>query len=83
MNLGAGMVLEANGTINSGVNMQAAHATGMIDTNDPDLGSKLAIGDNCPNDPSDPDLQDADKPTDQAAWLIIGAAILIVIILKK
>lgn len=84
--LGAGMVLEANGTINNGLQMQGTRPTGMIDTNDPSLGSKLAIGEDCPDGrcPNDePDLP-ATKSTDINTWLIVGgAAIIIVILLKK
>jgi hypothetical protein len=45
-----GIVLESNGTLNSGLDLHNAKPTLGLDTNDPDLAKKLGLDADCPDD---------------------------------
>lgn len=59
-----GIVLESNGTLNSGLNLSGTRPTGMLETNDPDLARKLDREGPCPNPNPDPYQPDPFAPVD-------------------
>lgn len=77
--LNTGILLESNGTLNSGLNLEGSQP-GPIDTNDPAFGNRLGLTADCPGpgpcpkpDPdSEPD-QPAHDPYDE--YLIAGALV--------
>lgn len=88
VNLGAGLTLETNGSINAGLDLKATQATGAFSTNDPAFLDKIesqgGAGDRCPNDEPGPDpspppsVQPALAPS---AWAALAFAVGVIVAL--
>lgn len=75
--LGAGMVLEANGTINNGLDLKATQAEAAPATNDPEFMAKFGLDENrCPN--NEPDDVPVDEPaaTQEIPWVWLAIGLL-------
>lgn len=67
VSIGDGVKIEANGTLNSGLDLRASQPTAGLDTNDPDIAGKLGLNSDgpCPSPgpPSRPFVPDQPIPS--------------------